>query len=402
MHFSSHFRDRRWRQCWLIGFLLIGLAGSMLPARVVQAATFTVTKTADSNDGTCDTDCSLREAIIAANTSPDADTIILPAGSYPLTIGGDNEDSSATGDLDITDSVTLTGAGATSTIIDADALDRVFDLAGSGPPDITVAISGVTLQNGSIADSGGGLLLRAGNALTLTDSIVRDNTSSGGDGGGGVYVQGSSSLSLVNSAVIGNDSVVRGGGIVNNNVLTVVNSTISDNTTVGTGGGIFSNNTSSLNNVTIANNTADNGGGISVAPSTALTLTNTLLAGNSNGSMQPSDCQGTLTSQGYNLLQSSSGCTFTPTTGDLIDQAPQVGALQDNGGPTPTHALLSGSPAIDAGSPAVPGSGGTACATTDQRGVTRPQDGTVSGTAVCDIGAYEREPWQLYLPLLAR
>jgi CSLREA domain-containing protein len=402
MHFSSHFRDRRWRQCWLIGFLLIGLAGSMLPARVVQAATFTVTKTADSNDGTCDTDCSLREAIIAANTSPDADTIILPAGSYPLTIGGDNEDSSATGDLDITDSVTLTGAGATSTIIDADALDRVFDLAGSGPPDITVAISGVTLQNGSIADSGGGLLLRAGNALTLTDSIVRDNTSSGGDGGGGVYVQGSSSLSLVNSAVIGNDSVVRGGGIVNNNVLTVVNSTISDNTTVGTGGGIFSNNTSSLNNVTIANNTADNGGGISVAPSTALTLTNTLLAGNSNGSMQPSDCQGTLTSQGYNLLQSSSGCTFTPTTGDLIDQAPQVGALQDNGGPTPTHALLSGSLAIDAGSPAVPGSGGTACATTDQRGVTRPQDGTVSGTAVCDIGAYEREPWQLYLPLLAR
>jgi len=374
----------------------------MLPARVAQAATFTVTKTADSNDGACDTDCSLREAIIAANTTPGADTIILPAGSYTLTIGGDNEDSGATGDLDITDSVTMTGAGATSTIIDANVLDRVFDLTGSGPPDTTVEISGVTLQNGSIADSGGGLLLRAGNALTLTNSIVQDNTSSGGDGGGGVYVQGSSSLSLVNSAVISNNSVVRGGGIVNNNVLTAVNSTISDNTTVGTGGGIFSNNTSSLNNVTIANNRADNGGGISVAPSTALTLTNTLFAGNTNGSMQPSDCQGSLTSQGYNLIQSSSSCTFTPATGDLIDQDPQLGSLQNNGGPTPTHALLSGSPAIDAGSPAVPGSGGTACAATDQRGVTRPQDGTVNGTAVCDIGAYEREPWQLYLPLLAR
>jgi len=402
MRSSRHFGDRRWRQCRLIGLLLIGLAGSMLPARVAQAATFTVTKTADSNDGTCDTDCSLREAIIAANTTPGADTIILPAGTYTLTIGGDNEDNGATGDLDITDSVTMTGAGASSTIIDANALDRVIDLAGSGPPDITAAISGITLQNGSIADSGGGLLLRAGNVLTLTDSIVQNNTSSSGDGGGGVYVQGSSSLSLVNSAVISNNSIVRGGGIVNNNVLTAVNSTISDNTTVGTGGGIFSNNTSSLNNVTIANNRADNGGGISVAPSTALTLTNTLFAGNTNGSMQPSDCQGSLTSQGYNLIQSSSSCTFTPATGDLIDQDPQLGSLQNNGGPTPTHALLSGSPALDAGSPAVPGSGGTACAATDQRGVTRPQDGTVNGTAVCDIGAYEREPWQLYLPLLAR
>src|SRR5439155_2998816 len=102
--------------------LLFGL-GVVLPA---AAATFTVTKTADTNDGNCDTDCSLREAIIAANASPGMDTIIIPPGTYLLSIPGMEEDAAATGDLDITDGLILTGAGAASTIIDGGGVDRVF------------------------------------------------------------------------------------------------------------------------------------------------------------------------------------------------------------------------------------------------------------------------------------
>ena len=77
-----------------------------------QAATFTVTKTADTNDGFCDADCSLREAIIATNALPGADTITVPAGTYTLSIAGTFEDAAATGDLDITDELTFSGAGA--------------------------------------------------------------------------------------------------------------------------------------------------------------------------------------------------------------------------------------------------------------------------------------------------
>jgi CSLREA domain-containing protein len=90
-----------------------------------HAATFVVTKTADTNDGTCDSDCSLREAIIAANANPGADVITLPAGTYTLTIPGAGEDGGATGDLDILGDLTINGAGASTTIVNGGGLDRV-------------------------------------------------------------------------------------------------------------------------------------------------------------------------------------------------------------------------------------------------------------------------------------
>src|SRR5512141_1158976 len=97
-----------------------------------RAATFVVTKTADTNDGTCNADCSLREAIVAANANPGADVITLPAGTYTLTIAGANENAAASGDLDITDSAPINGAGTATTISDGGAIDRVFDvLAGT-------------------------------------------------------------------------------------------------------------------------------------------------------------------------------------------------------------------------------------------------------------------------------
>jgi hypothetical protein len=100
----------------------------------------------------------------------------------------------------------------------------------------------------------------------------------------------------------------------------------------------------------------------------------------------PSDCNGAIVSGGYNLIQSVTGCTITgTTTGNILSQDPKLGLLGDNGGPTLTRALLTGSPAIDAGSPAAPGSGGNACTISDQRGIARPQP--ASGR--CEIGAME-------------
>lgn len=93
----------------------------------LYAANFTVTKTADTNDGTCDADCSLREAVIAANAAADVDTINLPSGNYILTIPG-IEAAALQGDLDILQSVNITGAGVASTVIDGRAGQCFRDL----------------------------------------------------------------------------------------------------------------------------------------------------------------------------------------------------------------------------------------------------------------------------------
>ncbi len=108
-----------------------------------------------------------------------------------------------------------------------------------------------------------------------------------------------------------------------------------------------------------------------------------------------SDCGNSLSldSLGYNLIGAAL-CTINSTTGDQIGSPaspidPRVGPLQDNGGPTFTHALLASSPAIDAGNPATPGSGGNACEAADQRGALRPVDGDGDVVAICDVGAFE-------------
>jgi YD repeat-containing protein len=176
---------------------------------------------------------------------------------------------------------------------------------------------------------------------------------------------------------------------------------------LGAGGGLRSNNgggntaSVSLNNVTIYTNTADydttgtgHGGGVSIGSGT-VSLQNTLIAGNADkSSSSRPDCSGTLTTNGYNLLGNNTGCTITATTGDQVGTITntidaKLGLLANNGGPSLTYALLAGSVAIDAANPATPGSGGTACAATDQRWALRPADGDGNGTAVCDIGAYE-------------
>ncbi len=385
------------------------------------ATTFPVTKTADTNDGTCDVDCSLREAIEAANTNVGADDVPVPAGTYLLTLG----------QLVVSDDVSIAGAGQESTIIDGNASDRVFDIEANAG---VVEISGVTIQNGNADSQGGGIRNYAD--LSLTNSTVSGNMAS--TRGGGIHSDTySGDTTLTNATVSGNTTSGNGGGIDHSSLLggltftnstvsgntahsgagissttyfgvfTLTNSTVSDNHNVkdgypsGDGGGIRSWGNLTLTNSTVSGNTSSSVGGIyhwgdrwefssitnsTVSGNTAvygyaggiwgyyLWVANTIVA--DNGTSAP--CSNVVRSLGYNLTDDDS-CGFTAPS-DLVVADAMLGPLQDNGGPTETHALLPGSPAIDAGSVNCPPPA------TDQRGVDRPQG------AACDIGAVEYLP----------
>ncbi|NJN98417.1 MAG: CSLREA domain-containing protein, partial [Anaerolineales bacterium] len=394
--------------------LVIGLliAALVLIAPPVQAATITVNTTADENNN--DGDCSLREAIIAANedravsgcpAGSGADTIRLPAGNYVLTLAGTSEDAALTGDLDISEDVTINGAGRANTTIDANGLDRVFSIVGALAQlsDLTVTggESGVQAGSGIYLAASGSLILTNGRVtgnspqwgiysvptagtLTITNSRIDNNT------GGGLLTQ--TPTTIANSVIYNNISDSNGGGIYHNlSTLTLINSTISGNSAEVYGGGLINSGEMRLYNVTIANNTADSdgsgdgdGGGVYLN-SGSLTAQNSIIADNidnsGTGTLRP-DCSGILTSAGYNLIEITTGCTITgDTTGNRLNQLPFLGPLQNNGGSTQTHALLVGSPAVNAGNPAGCLDQNSALLTTDQRGFVR------NGT--CDMGAYE-------------
>jgi uncharacterized repeat protein (TIGR01451 family)/CSLREA domain-containing protein len=271
----------------------------------------------------------------------------------------------------------------------------------------------VTLADNLIRNSAAGVLGGAiynTGIITLTNSVVRDNRASFGAGlqspAGGVIlvdttvsgnnatqdaggIQSAGALQLDGSSIDRNVAGGSAGGIENSGTLSVVNSTISGNSAAVNGGGITNLGALRLNNATIASNVADsnadgsgNGGGVFNNIGGTFVFTNTLLAGNTDRSGQAPDCGGMLTSRGSNLIRSVAGCTISAGTGDIMGANPLLGPLADNGGSTPTHALLVGSPAIDVGSQA-------ACEIRDQRGVARPRDGDGVGPPICDIGAYE-------------
>jgi CSLREA domain-containing protein len=420
----------------------------------VLAAILDVTKFTDSNDGSCDhDDCSLREAIGAANATSGLDTVILPAGTHTLTITGVYENNNHTGDLDITEALTITGAGPDVTIIDASGLsadpDRVLHVLTG-----TVVISGVTIRNGSGATQGGGILNEA--TLTLINSTVVNNSA---DDGGGIFNDGGT-VTLADCTLSGNTAYFSGGGIKSDNggMVELTNSTVSDNiaTTVDGGGidnfrggmvkltkstvsgntagrdgggidnwgqedGTWGHSIVKLTNSTISGNTANYGGGIAnqgtvqlihctISRNTAYTdgggihnffsraveLTNTIVASQTVGP----DCGGSpVTSFGYNL-DSDGTCNLTGPD-DITNTNPLLGPLKDNGGDTQTHALLTGSLAIDH----IP-NGVNCCGVVpldkDQRGETRPADGDDDGTAACDIGAFEVQLPKIYLPIIMK
>ena len=344
---------------------------------------------------------SLREAIIATNNTAGADTILLPPGTFTIAIGGRGENAAVTGDLDITDSLTITGAGSGSSVIDANGLDRVFDVRSGA----TTQISGVTIREGDPGGgSGGGVCVALGADLTLTGVKVTANNATVTTGAG---IWNAGVLSLIDSEVSGNTTDFWGGGIYNNAAtitmdrvtiannsagndgggiysfgggasISLTNVTISGNSSSGDGGGIYTNRLVTITNSTIAANTAASGGaGVHAQSPGSADLRNTIVAAN-NGF----DVAGTFVSLGNNLIGNvgtASGLSHgvngdqVGSSGSPID--PLLGNLAYNGGLTPTHVLLAGSPAINTGTnlgaPAV-----------DARGFERVDGRT-------DIGAFE-------------
>ena len=376
---------RSFRRTLEAAFALLALAASTSAA---SAAVYIPTKTADTADGACDSDCSLREAILAANAHSGDDVILLHAGTYVLSIAG-NEDAGAAGDLDIQDDLVILGDGAARTIIDGGGIDRIFQVPGG----VTAEIRDVTLRNGR-APGAGGAILNNGD-LTILRCVLSGNHSvagSAGAGFGGALVTDglNSSLTLTGSTVASNTAQGGGGGIAAGGETTLANVTITGNqsqTDFGGGLYVFSDAHATVNNATIASNTAALKGGGAFLESSAFIgtspkITNSVLAGNTAGS-EP-DCSGPIDS-GYDLLGNGAGCVGPSAAKHDIVGTPDamLGPLAENGGPTPTRILLPGSPALDTGNPAAPGSGGGACEATDQRGAARP------GGPRCDIGAFE-------------
>ncbi len=230
--------------------LLAALLASSAP---VDAATFVVDTVVDAvdaspGDGVCATAgaaCSLRAAIQETRALAGADTITLPAGTYDLTIAGQNEDAALRGDLDIVGPLTLSGAGAATTIVDAHGLDRAFEVRGGG-----VSLGALTIRGGDSIACGGGL--RNVGALTIDDAIVSGNNAVRGGGicndpGPGA----TATLALTNVTVTGNFAQ-EGGGIANQThsdinfpfnhgtaTISLVQSLVAANAATGSGGGLL-------------------------------------------------------------------------------------------------------------------------------------------------------------------
>jgi hypothetical protein len=370
--------------------------GYAFPANIIV-----VTNTNDSGPG------SLRDALAAAIDGDMIDATGI-SGTILLT----------SGELQITHAVTISGPGAGSLAIDGNGTFRVFDNLTSG-----VSISGFTITNGSVPGSnGGGVFHEGGNSATLrlSDCAVSGNSA---DFGGGIF-NSNGTLTVNNYTISGNGAGLSGGGIDNSASdgaasLIITNSTISDNSaTANDGGGILSGaagTTLSVASLTVSNSTLSgnsatgNGGAIAntadAPPNNARTsITNSTISDNSatgnGGGIYNAVAEfrigdtilnagssgvnifinsGRATSLGYNLSSDDGGGILTGT-GDQINTNPMLGPLQDNGGPTFTHALLPGSPAIDAGDPAF-----TPPPNFDQRGP--GFDRVVNGRI--DIGSFE-------------
>jgi len=347
-----------------------------------------VTNTDDSGAG------SLRQAI--ADVAPGG-TITFSA-LFNRTEGLETINLTS-GQLTIAKSLSIVGPGANMLNVRRNS-DNLFRIFGIVAPGINVTLSGMTISNGRLTDNGGGIVNSLSTAnLTVSNCVITENQA---NGGGGIYNLGV--LTVTGTTISNNTANFDGGGIygIDGAATTVSNSTISGNQAgSGTGAGIHhlavvGSATLQINNSTIANNTSSApGGGLTIRTQVgggtiAATLRSTIIANNTAPNLLTVVASGggaaTITSQGFNLTNDPTGAFLNQQT-DLFNVDPRLGPLSDNGGPTRTHALLVGSPAIDQGN-----SGGL---TNDQRGIgfLRVIDlptGNAPGSDGTDIGAYER------------
>ncbi len=416
-------------------------AGNALAFSMTAAPQYAVTTNSDTFDGVCDANCSLRDAIVASNTLPGA--VLVPAGTYLLTLAGALENASFTGDLDLTSGMGLYGAGTTATIIDGNASENVLHVDPLNTGAVTAIVGDLTLTRGGNngLQNGGGISSNSTGAFLAADHIAVSNShmtlagggihfsgrgtlgsatvdgnsaGGGGGGGGGLVLAGDANTTFeIRDSTISNnlanteDSTSGGGGIHARSRLVLINSTVSGNRSFTFGGGILVEFGASafIASSTIVRNQVDanfsgtgDGGGIALGnpiSSATLVIRNSVIADNlDSGAPLAHDCfvaagGASITSSYSHLEATAGGCTFGGT-GDVTGSDPAlVATLGSNGGPTQTHLIAPGSPLIDAGNPAGCLDDQGVAIPFDQRGAVRVFDGDGNTTMVCDQGAVE-------------
>lgn len=300
----------------------------------------------------------------------------------------------------------LVGTAATLKLSESSVTGNMADInVGEGGGGIYLRGDRAEISDSQISNNSariGGGLHNGQEETTITRTTISDNYAVP-DGGGLYHWYGD--LTLIQSTVSDNNAM-RGAGIFNHDYggnghanLFLINSTVSSNKAAIDGGGIYNEKGDvSLYNATIALNEADGdddgrgaGGGIfNQNAAGGVRLQNSLLADNLRTGSSPDDCFGSVYSDGYNLIESVSGCAVSgDPTGNIIGQDAQLGPLQDNGGLTWTHAIPLGSPAVETANPNGCQDGQGQLLEKDQRGWSRHLEGDGDGEERCDIGAYE-------------
>jgi hypothetical protein len=416
--------------------LLFSLVATIAPSGTAKAATLCV-----NPGGTGGCYDSIQAAVTAANPTG-GDTIIVAAGQYnehiiidrSLTIQGAGAGSTIVdgsnngrifhinGNYTVEISALMVQNGNSSpqdgggifnqgmlTITDCTISGNYAGNRGGGIYNVgdTLTMTGCTIS-GNEADDGGGIYNAVGE-VTLTNCTVSDNTARAGNGGGISTVIQDATLTMTNCTISGNKASNDGGGIYNYlDEVTLTNCTISGNEAGDNGGGIRNyNGRVDMTNCTVSGNNAHNGGGIYTYVGLT-TLTNCTVSNNyaqnwgggvyNEGTGLPDYVELRCTII-YGNADADIDTCYDNYYGEYIDIGdesivdeclgstlnPLLGPLQNNGGTTETHALLAGSPAIDACV--------TSCTVnTDQRGLPRPVDGDSDRVVYCDVGAYEKQP----------